>query len=153
MHERIKIYREFYHCIIYIANEGRHVRIKDNFLLISLLHDVSIFQSRNKRYNTSVNITVVHDVSIFQSRNKRAKSLPLVLGAPLDGEQGTTLLLISLVHDVSIFQSRNKRAKSLPLVLGAPLDGEQGTTLLLISLWYMMFLYFRVVIRELRVYL
>jgi hypothetical protein len=24
---RIKIYREFYHCIIYIANEGRHVRI------------------------------------------------------------------------------------------------------------------------------
>ena len=26
-HERIKIYREFYHCIIYIANEGRHVRI------------------------------------------------------------------------------------------------------------------------------
>jgi hypothetical protein len=93
MHERIKIYREFYHCIIYIANEGRHVRIKDNFLLISL------------------------------------------------------------VHDVSIFQSRNTRAKSLPLVLGAPLDGEQSTTLLLISLWYMMFLYFRVVIRELRVYL
>jgi len=27
-HVRIKIYREFYHCIIYIANEGRHVRIK-----------------------------------------------------------------------------------------------------------------------------
>jgi hypothetical protein len=27
MHERIKIYREFYHCIIYIANEGHHVRI------------------------------------------------------------------------------------------------------------------------------
>jgi hypothetical protein len=26
-HVRIKIYREFYHCIIYIANEGRHVRI------------------------------------------------------------------------------------------------------------------------------
>ena len=26
-HERIKIYREFYHCIIYIGNEGRHVRI------------------------------------------------------------------------------------------------------------------------------
>jgi hypothetical protein len=36
---------------------------------------------------------VVHDVSIFQSRNKRAKSLPLVLGAPLDGEQGTTLVI------------------------------------------------------------
>ena len=27
MHVRIKIYHEFYHCIIYIANEGRHVRI------------------------------------------------------------------------------------------------------------------------------
>jgi hypothetical protein len=27
---RIKIYREFYHCIIYIANEGRHVRIVKN---------------------------------------------------------------------------------------------------------------------------
>ena len=26
-HVRIKIYHEFYHCIIYIANEGRHVRI------------------------------------------------------------------------------------------------------------------------------
>ena len=24
---RNKIYREFYHCIIYIANEARHVRI------------------------------------------------------------------------------------------------------------------------------
>jgi hypothetical protein len=27
MHVRIKIYHQFYHCIIYIANEGRHVRI------------------------------------------------------------------------------------------------------------------------------
>ncbi|OPL21134.1 hypothetical protein AM593_02607, partial [Mytilus galloprovincialis] len=27
------------------------------------------------------------------SRNKRARSLPLVLGAPLDGEQGTTLVI------------------------------------------------------------
>ena len=26
-HMRIKIYQEFYHCIIYIANEGRHIRI------------------------------------------------------------------------------------------------------------------------------
>ena len=26
-HARIKIYREFYHSIIYIANEGCHVRI------------------------------------------------------------------------------------------------------------------------------
>jgi len=29
MHVRIKIYLEFYHCIIYIANEGRHVRMCD----------------------------------------------------------------------------------------------------------------------------
>jgi hypothetical protein len=29
-HVRIKIYREFYHCIIHIANEGRHVRIELN---------------------------------------------------------------------------------------------------------------------------
>ena len=28
MHERIKRYREFYYCIIYIANEENHVRIK-----------------------------------------------------------------------------------------------------------------------------
>ena len=27
-HVRVKIYREFYHCIIYIANEGCHVRIR-----------------------------------------------------------------------------------------------------------------------------
>jgi hypothetical protein len=26
-HERIEIYREFYHCIIYIANEGRQFRL------------------------------------------------------------------------------------------------------------------------------
>ena len=26
-HVLIKIYRDFYHCVIYIANEGRHVRI------------------------------------------------------------------------------------------------------------------------------
>ena len=31
LHVRIKIlYREFYHGIIYIANEGRHVRILNN---------------------------------------------------------------------------------------------------------------------------
>ena len=35
-HEQIKIYREFYHCIIYIANEGRHVRISDNIEIILL---------------------------------------------------------------------------------------------------------------------
>jgi hypothetical protein len=29
-HEWIKIYREFYHCIIYIANEGHHDRISNN---------------------------------------------------------------------------------------------------------------------------
>ena len=27
VHVRIKIYREFYQCMIYIPNEGRHVRI------------------------------------------------------------------------------------------------------------------------------
>jgi hypothetical protein len=27
-HVRIKIYQEFYHCIVYIANEGRHNIIK-----------------------------------------------------------------------------------------------------------------------------
>jgi hypothetical protein len=26
-HMQIKIYQEFYHCIIYIANEGHHVSI------------------------------------------------------------------------------------------------------------------------------
>ena len=30
MHVRIKTYHEFYHYIIHIANEGRHVRIKRN---------------------------------------------------------------------------------------------------------------------------
>ena len=32
-HVRIKIYREFYHCIIYIANEGYHFRIYDIYEL------------------------------------------------------------------------------------------------------------------------
>jgi len=31
MHVQIKIYREFYHGIIYIANEGRHVKITNNW--------------------------------------------------------------------------------------------------------------------------
>jgi len=31
-HVRIKIYREFYHGINYIGNEGRHVRIRNNVL-------------------------------------------------------------------------------------------------------------------------
>ena len=31
-HVRIKIYREFYHGIIHIANEGRYVRIKKQFI-------------------------------------------------------------------------------------------------------------------------
>jgi hypothetical protein len=30
MHVQIKIYREFYHGIIYIANEGCHVKITNN---------------------------------------------------------------------------------------------------------------------------
>ena len=30
-HVRIKIYWEFYHGIVYIANEGRHARIVDEF--------------------------------------------------------------------------------------------------------------------------
>ena len=34
-HERIRIYREFYHCIIDIANEGRHVRIAHVTLHVS----------------------------------------------------------------------------------------------------------------------
>ena len=29
LHVRIKIYQEFYHCIVYIANEGYHIRIDD----------------------------------------------------------------------------------------------------------------------------
>jgi hypothetical protein len=29
-----KIYRDFYHCIIYIANEGRHVRINNIYTYI-----------------------------------------------------------------------------------------------------------------------
>jgi hypothetical protein len=33
-HVRIKIYRELYDCIIYIANEGRHVRMADSFKTI-----------------------------------------------------------------------------------------------------------------------
>ena len=35
-HVRIQIYREFYLCIIYIANEGRHVRIINNRIKYSL---------------------------------------------------------------------------------------------------------------------
>jgi hypothetical protein len=37
MHMRIKIYWVFYHSIIYIANEGRHVRIMYKHLLPRLL--------------------------------------------------------------------------------------------------------------------
>jgi hypothetical protein len=40
---RIKIYWEFYHGIIYIANEGRHLRIKNRYLIV--VH--FLFMSRN----------------------------------------------------------------------------------------------------------
>jgi hypothetical protein len=36
-HVRIKIYREFYHCIIYIANEGRHVRIMKSLYSLQIV--------------------------------------------------------------------------------------------------------------------
>ena len=32
-------------------------------------------------------------ISISQTRNKRARSLPLILGAPLMNEEGTTLVV------------------------------------------------------------
>lgn len=32
-------------------------------------------------------------IDLFQTRNKKARSLPLVLGAPLDADQGTTLVI------------------------------------------------------------
>ena len=40
-HVWIKMYREFYHCIIFMANEGRHVRISD-ILYIILTKEVVI---------------------------------------------------------------------------------------------------------------
>jgi len=36
MHVRIKIYQEFYHCMIYIANEGRYVNKYRSFYYIIL---------------------------------------------------------------------------------------------------------------------
>ena len=46
-HVRIKIYQEFYHSIIYIANEGHHVRIKVMLCASSLLivHHLDITMS------------------------------------------------------------------------------------------------------------
>jgi hypothetical protein len=41
-HARIKIYREFYHCIFYIANKGRHVRMLDTFLNLLIMLSISI---------------------------------------------------------------------------------------------------------------
>ena len=37
-HVRNKMYREFYHCVIYIANEGRHVRIIDKVDIVTFIH-------------------------------------------------------------------------------------------------------------------
>jgi len=37
MHVRIKIYWKFYQVITYIANEGRHVRISNNYLMLYML--------------------------------------------------------------------------------------------------------------------
>ena len=36
MHVRIKIYQEFYHGVIYIANEGHHVRIEYSYAVFRL---------------------------------------------------------------------------------------------------------------------
>ena len=48
-HVRLKIYRELYHCIIYIANEGRHFRKLNIFAfvdcgkIINTWHDLLCF--------------------------------------------------------------------------------------------------------------
>ena len=33
-HAWSKIYTEFYHGIVYVANEGRHIRITTNFIIL-----------------------------------------------------------------------------------------------------------------------
>jgi hypothetical protein len=37
VHMQIKIYWEFYHGIIYIANEGHHIRIVELFIIIIIV--------------------------------------------------------------------------------------------------------------------
>ena len=41
-HLRIKIYREFYHFIIYIANEERHIRMKLNSFMTNICSSIII---------------------------------------------------------------------------------------------------------------
>jgi len=45
-HVRIKIYQEFYHSIIYITNEGRHVRILNIKLYIYIVYQISYYLNR-----------------------------------------------------------------------------------------------------------
>lgn len=47
---------------------------------------VRMFDSLTKKTNNSKNFS-------FQSKSRKAKSLPLVLGAPLDPEEGTTIII------------------------------------------------------------
>jgi hypothetical protein len=47
-HVRIKIYREFYHCIIYIANEGRHVRIVKSLYSLQIVRKSKDWLARNQ---------------------------------------------------------------------------------------------------------
>ena len=37
-HVRNRMSREFYHCVIYLANEGRHVRIIDKVDIVTFNH-------------------------------------------------------------------------------------------------------------------
>lgn len=45
-HARIKIYREFYPSIVYIANEGNDIRIKLNYLPFKCLSTTSLFTAK-----------------------------------------------------------------------------------------------------------
>jgi hypothetical protein len=64
-HERIKIYREFYHCIIYIANEGRIVEQLASNNNDSLTHSIHHFTINKLKkiyilgYFTSVRIILI----------------------------------------------------------------------------------------------
>jgi hypothetical protein len=63
--ERIKIYREFYHCIIHIANEGRHVRIVYRTTLFTQLYVRVGMLLRWRKHWHRYTISITGDAYIF----------------------------------------------------------------------------------------
>jgi hypothetical protein len=64
-HVHISINREFYHCIIYIYNEERHVRIQCNMLFVRLNSNNNFISTFAYCYNILIDLFLKELLAYF----------------------------------------------------------------------------------------